>query len=127
VNRRTYSPDHLSFEGFAQGVEVDGTVVVSGQVAIGPDGQLVGPGDPAAQAEQCFRNLTDVLSGFGLRLDSVMRINCYLTDRAHYPAYAAAKKKFLAGIDAAGTAVIADLLDERFLLEVEAIASGAHR
>ena len=32
-------------------------VAVSGQVAIGEDGQIVGPGDPSAQARQVFENL----------------------------------------------------------------------
>lgn len=32
-------------------------VAISGQVALGPDGELVGAGDAAAQARQVFANL----------------------------------------------------------------------
>lgn len=123
MTRYEYSPDHLRFDGMVQGVEADGLIVVSGQVALGRDGEVVGEGDAAAQADQCFTNLRAVLEGFGVGLDSVLRLTCFLADRAHYPAYAEAKRRHLAGQTPAGTAVIAGLLDERFLMEVEAVAT----
>jgi enamine deaminase RidA (YjgF/YER057c/UK114 family) len=44
-------------------------VAVSGQVAIGENGQIVGPGDPSAQARQVFENLRRCLAAAGLSFD----------------------------------------------------------
>lgn len=40
-------------------------VAIAGQVALDPDGHLVGPGDHGAQAEQAFRNLRLALEAIG--------------------------------------------------------------
>jgi enamine deaminase RidA (YjgF/YER057c/UK114 family) len=61
-------------------------VAVSGQVAIGEDGQLVGPGDPAAQASQVFENLRRCLAAAGLSFNEVIKLTYYVTDVAHLPA-----------------------------------------
>jgi enamine deaminase RidA (YjgF/YER057c/UK114 family) len=40
-------------------------VVISGQVPAGPDGTIVGAGDPAAQVRQVFTNLATALAAAG--------------------------------------------------------------
>lgn len=113
---------HLTFPGMSQAVRRGDVVVVSGQVALGPDG-LVGDGDAAAQAAQCFANLRAVLEAAGSSLASVARLTCFLTDAADYPAYAAAKAAALDGAEPGGTCVVVSaLLDPRMLIEIEAIA-----
>lgn len=113
---------HLTFGGMSQAIRADGTVHVAGQVALGPDG-LVGEGDARAQAEQCFANIGDILAAAGGSLDDVVRLTCFLTDRADFAEYSEVKS-FLFESDppASSTVVVAALLDPRFLLEVEAVA-----
>jgi enamine deaminase RidA (YjgF/YER057c/UK114 family) len=109
--------------GMSQAVRKGRVIALSGQVALDESGALVGAGDPALQSAQIFRNLERLLSKAGSGLGDVVRLTCYLTDAAHFPAYAAVKRDVFAGEAPAGTSVIvAGLLDPRFLLEVEALA-----
>jgi enamine deaminase RidA (YjgF/YER057c/UK114 family) len=46
-------------------------VAIAGQVALDPDGKLVGVGDPGAQAEQVFANLERCLAGAGATFEDI--------------------------------------------------------
>jgi enamine deaminase RidA (YjgF/YER057c/UK114 family) len=122
---------HIQPEGVTPGPGyshvVTGTgrlVAVSGQVAIGEDGQIVGPGDPSAQARQVFENLRRCLAAAELSLDDVIKLTSYLTDVAHLPAVRAVRDEFIdTGRPPASTAVqVVALARPEFLLEVEAFA-----
>jgi enamine deaminase RidA (YjgF/YER057c/UK114 family) len=111
----------------SQAVRAGDLIVLSGQVAFDDGGELVGPNDPAAQAEQCFVNIERLLELAGSSLADVVKLTCFLTDRASYPAYAAAKSRRFSDEGPAGTAVVVhQLLDERLLMEVEVIAVVSH-
>src|SRR5829696_6190621 len=61
------------------------TVFVAGQVADDPDGNLVAPGDLAAQARQAFANVGLALAAAGARPDQVTKITIYVVGhRAEY-------------------------------------------
>jgi len=99
-------------------------VAVSGQVAIGEDGELVGPGDPSAQARQVFDNLRRCLAAAGLSFGEVIKLTYYVTDVAHLPAIRAVRDEFVdTDRPPASTAVqVAALVRPELLLEVEAFA-----
>jgi 2-iminobutanoate/2-iminopropanoate deaminase len=114
-----------TFPGMSQAVRIGNQVHVSGQVAFDALGELVGPDDPEQQAEQCFRNIGTLLDAAGASPADVVSLRCFLVDGDCYPAYAAAKHRFLAGVPVppAGTAVIvAGLLVPGLLMEIEAVA-----
>jgi enamine deaminase RidA (YjgF/YER057c/UK114 family) len=114
---------HLKSEAISQAVRAGNLVTVSGQVALGADGQVIGEGDSDAQAEQAFDNLEAVLSAAGASLSDIISLTCYLVGTEHYPAYARVRAQRLGAHRPAGTAVIvASLLDARFLIEVQALA-----
>jgi enamine deaminase RidA (YjgF/YER057c/UK114 family) len=118
-------PDVTPGSGYCHVVTGTGRLVaVSGQVAIGEDGQLVGPGDPSAQARQVFENLRCCLGAAGLSFDEVIKLTYYVTDVAHLPAIRAARDEFVdTDRPPAGTAVqVVALVRPEFLLEVEAFA-----
>lgn len=70
---------------YAQAVEHGGIVYLSGQVPIDPaTGSLVGEGIEE-QAEQAFRNLSEVLAAAGLELRHLVRVGVYLVDLAEFP------------------------------------------
>jgi enamine deaminase RidA (YjgF/YER057c/UK114 family) len=127
MTRKFLNPSRaLTFVGLSQAVKDGPFVFVSGQVALDLSGQLVGPGDPEAQAEQCFSNIESALALAGGSLDDVVKLNCFLADRGAYEGYSRAKLRRFASRAPAGTAVVvAELLDPRFLLEVEATAISA--
>jgi len=60
-------------------------VFIAGQAADDVDGNLVGRGDLAAQAQQAFTNLGLALAAAGARPDQVARITIYVV--GHRPAY----------------------------------------
>lgn len=100
----------------------DGTLYASGVVAL-KNGELVGDGDPARQAEQCFQNLAAVLDAASLGFEDVLMLRCYLTDAAYYPAYAEVKNRLFGSAAPASTGlVVKSLLMEGLLMEVEATA-----
>ena len=61
------APDGMApGRGYTHVVTGSGRVVaVSGQVALDDRGEVVGPGDPAAQAQQVFGNLRRCLAAAG--------------------------------------------------------------
>lgn len=118
-----FNPPGFEFAGMSQAVAVDNLVYVSGQAAIGPDGAVVGDGDPRAQAEQCFENLQRVLAVGGLELRDVVKLTCFLTDVAHFEEYAGVKQRLFGDHPpATTTVVVAALLYPEMLMEVEAVA-----
>ncbi|MFG2610194.1 RidA family protein [Streptomyces anulatus] len=79
VNPVTWSVDL----GFNQGELVSGqtrTLYVSGQTATGDDGKPRHDGDMAAQLTLSVDNLEAVLSGAGMSLANLVRLNVYTTD-----------------------------------------------
>src|SRR5262245_31266293 len=53
-------------------------VVISGQVAQDEHGELVGPGDPAAQARQVFQNLGRCLAEAGASFSDVVKLGLFV-------------------------------------------------
>src|SRR5207244_1983636 len=63
------------------------TMVFSGQVALEPDGSVVGEGDVREQARDCFRRLDGLLTAAGAQRTDIVRLTVFLVnidDRAGY-------------------------------------------
>lgn len=99
-------------------------VFISGQVALDPDGQLVGPGDVAAQARQVFENLAAALAAVGAGFDQVAKLTFYLLDADQLPAVREVRDRYVdTRRPPASTAVeVRRLARDDLLLEVEAVA-----
>ena len=107
----------------SQAVRVNGTVYVSGQVAFGPDGEVVGENDMAAQSRQVFDNIRAVLAAAGASMDDVVKITAFLTDLGRYSEYSTARAEAFPNNIPASTAVAAPaLVKPDLLVEVEAVA-----
>jgi enamine deaminase RidA (YjgF/YER057c/UK114 family) len=102
---------------------------VAGQVALDADGELVGPGDPGAQAAQALRNLETVLTELGADWADVVRLNWYLVDVAQIQAVRDALAAFLRPAlgergDPASTLIqAAALFRPDVLVEVDAVVA----
>ncbi|MGW0910076.1 RidA family protein [Streptomyces sp. NPDC002853] len=99
-------------------------VAISGQLPLDQDGELVGEGDPAAQARQVFDNLRRCLLAAGGGFDDVVKLTYYVTDMAHMPAIRAARDVHMdaARLPASSAVQVAGLVSPRFLMEIEAYA-----
>ena len=111
--------------GYSQVVTGQGRLVaISGQVAQDERGELVGPGDPEAQARQVFENLRRCLREAGASFADVVKLGFFVLDIAYLPALRAARDEVIdTARPPASTAVqVAGLFAPGYLLEVEAWA-----
>ncbi|MFB7198242.1 RidA family protein [Streptomyces sp. NPDC056240] len=99
-------------------------VVISGQVALDEQGNVVGKNDAAAQASQVFENLRRCLAAGGATFAEVAKFTIYVTDVAILPEVRAARDAYIDTARApASTAVqVAALYRPELMLEVEALA-----
>jgi enamine deaminase RidA (YjgF/YER057c/UK114 family) len=100
-------------------------VIVAGQVAEDGQGNLVGPGDLAAQARQAFANVGRALAAGGARPDQVTKITIFVTDyrRECLPAIEEGRAALFGDHKPADTLVgVAALSRSDYLIEVDAIA-----
>jgi enamine deaminase RidA (YjgF/YER057c/UK114 family) len=114
---------HTPQANYSHVTRVGNTLYISGQLGLGPEGNLVGQGDAEAQAEQCYRNLKTIVEHFGGSLDDVVKITQYITDIAYRPLVARPRDRYLGTPGPASTlVVIKGLAIPECLVEIEAIA-----
>ena len=113
---------------YSHAVRVDvGTgalLFVSGQVAMGDDGAIVGAGDMAAQSERVFALLDAVLAAEGATFADVVNIRTAVTDMALLPAYGAVRARYLASPPPTSTTTeVSALFLPDALVEVDVVAA----
>lgn len=99
-------------------------VILSGQVALDRDGQIVGPDDIAAQARQVFENIGHCLRAAGATWQDAVKLTYYLTDIRHLALIRDIRDQFIdAENPPASTAIqVAALALPGLMIEVEAMA-----
>ncbi len=109
--------------GFSRVVRAGDLVFVSGTVAWGPDGKLVGKGDVYAQAKQTLANIEGYLREAGASLKDVVRTRIYLTDIGRWQEVARAHREAFGDVRPASSLLeISRLAEPEMLVEIEAVA-----
>lgn len=109
--------------GYSRVVRVGNVVHVAGTTAQGPDGRLVGRGDPGAQARRCLAIIEEALVGVGARLDDVVRTRMYVTDISRWEEVARVHGEVFGAIRPATAMVqVVALVDPEMMVEIEAEA-----
>ena len=116
-------PDGLAANpAFSPGVRVGELLFVSGQIAQGDDGQLVGEGDCAAQTRQVMARIRAIVEAAGATMQDVVKITTFLVNLDDYPAFSAVRSEtFPSSPPASSTVVVSALVRPEFLVEVEAV------
>ncbi|MGQ0572278.1 MAG: RidA family protein [Armatimonadota bacterium] len=108
---------------YVHAIRAGNTVYVAGQVARDEQGNLVGPGDAAAQARQVYRNLGRILAAAGAGWSNVVKITTYLVDRGDSQAVGMVRFEHFGDLRPPHTGVIvAGLGSPDVRVEVEVIA-----
>jgi enamine deaminase RidA (YjgF/YER057c/UK114 family) len=114
------------FARYSHGVEIPAgkrLVLCSGQLGIGVDDVV--PEDAGAQTELCFRNIAAILSEAGLTLNDVVRINAFVTDRAHLQPYMDVRNRLFSDPAPASTLmIVSGFARPELKVEVEVLAAG---
>lgn len=118
-----YAPFLLS-----QAIKANGFVFVSGQAAIGDDGEIVGVDDFDRQAEQAFRNLDRALTAAGSGLSKVVKVTIFLRSMENFGKIVELRRQwFSAPYPADSIIEVSSLYSPKAMIEIEAIALAEDR
>lgn len=100
-------------------------LMLSGQVAVDDDMNVVAPGDMGAQADRIFEIIGTLLAAHGASFADVVNIRSYVTDLSQLTAYAHARAKFLPAdeLPTSTTVEVSGLFLPGAVLEVEVTAA----
>jgi enamine deaminase RidA (YjgF/YER057c/UK114 family) len=109
--------------GYCRAVRVDQFVYVSGTTATDENGNLVGPGDYAAQTDYILKKIERALTELGASIKDVVRTRVYVVDATQWEGVASVHGKVFGEVRPANTLVeISALVGEGYLVEIEADA-----
>lgn len=119
---------HPPFSRYAPGIEVPPgwrLVACSGQLGIAADGTVAEGAE--AQTALALGSLEAILAEAGMSRADVVRLNAYVTDRAHLAGYMAARNAFFAGVEpppASTLMIVSGFARPEFVVEVECLAAA---
>ena len=112
---------------FAQAVETPAAgrlLFITGMIAKGPDGQIVGRGDIEAQTRQVCENLKAAVEAAGGTLDDICRVDVYIRNMEHFPQIHAVRRAYFTGATPPASTMVevAKFTTPDALIEMNAIA-----
>jgi enamine deaminase RidA (YjgF/YER057c/UK114 family) len=111
--------------GYVQAMEVAGaarTLYISGQIP-----ETVNGGVPERfedQARLVWQNVIAQLHAADMTLDNLVKVTIFLSDRQYIADYRKVRQEALQGRRIGLTTIITGIFDEKWLLEIEAIAAA---
>lgn len=107
---------------YSQGINANGFIFVSGQVAIDPATQQVVEGDVAAQTGRVIQNISEILEAAGSGLGKVVRTTVFLKNMNDFAAMNEVYGKYFNTNPPARSTVEVSRLPKDVLVEIDVIA-----
>lgn len=99
-------------------------IMVSGQLALADDGELIGEDSMAQQSQRVFEILDAILVAHGAGFADVINLRTYVTDMSRIGDYAAVRRRHLSGDPPTSTTVeVSRLVIPGALVEVDLMAA----
>ena len=109
--------------GYSRAVKAGNFIEVSGTVASGPDGKVVGTDDARAQTIYIYKKIEEVLKKAGSEMKDVIRVRMFVTDISRWQEYGEGHSQFFKQIKPCTTMVeVKALIEPGYLVEIEATA-----
>jgi 2-iminobutanoate/2-iminopropanoate deaminase len=111
--------------GYSQAMDISGAqrlLFVSGQVPETVTGTV--PADFPAQARLVWQNVIAQLEAAGMSIGNLVKVTTFLSSREFAIANREVRQEMLKGHGPALTVIITDIFDEKWLVEIEAIAAA---
>jgi enamine deaminase RidA (YjgF/YER057c/UK114 family) len=109
--------------GYSRAVWVGNTVEVSGTVAIYSSGEIVGENDVYLQTKFILMRIENVLGQLNVKLSDVVRTRIFVKDISKWELVGKAHGEVFGEIKPATNMVgVSRLIDDKFLVEIEATA-----
>ncbi len=111
--------------GYAQAMEVTNAariLYISGQIPVTADGSV--PESFEDQARLCWANVIAQMRAADMTLDNLVKVTIFLSDRKYIADYRKVRMEVLQGRQIGLTTIITGIFDEKWLLEIEAVAAA---
>jgi len=111
--------------GYSQALEVVGAqrlLFISGQIPESAAGEI--PADFPTQARLAWRNVLAQLEAAGMSMANLVKVTVFLSSREFAVPNREIRREVLGSHSPALTVIIAGIFDERWLLEIEAVAAA---
>lgn len=114
------------FARYSHGISVPAgwrLAVCSGQLGMAADGAV--PEGVREQADLCFANIAAILAEARMTLADIVRVNAYVTDRAHMKGYMESRDAHVGTPPPASTLmIVSGFTRPEFKVEIEVIAAA---
>lgn len=122
-NTKDAYPEQKLDNDLCMAVRAGNTVYLRGQTAMSLEGQVVGIGDAAAQTENAMKCVKILLEEAGAKLEDIVKVTIYITDRAYREPVYRVIGKWLKGVHPVSTGLIVEgLAKPEYLMEIDVIA-----
>jgi len=111
--------------GYSQALEIVGAqrlMFISGQIPENAAGEI--PADFPTQARLAWRNILAQLEAAGMSMANLVKVTVFLSSREFAMPNRVIRQEVLGSHSPALTVIIAGIFDERWLLEIEAVAAA---
>ena len=109
--------------GYSRAVKIGNLIEVTGTVASGEDGNVVGEDDAYLQTKFIYEKIAAVLAKAGASMNDVIRVRMFVTDISRWQEYGRAHSEFFKDIKPCNTMVeVNALIEPDYLIEIEATA-----